>query len=305
MVNLRTFDLNLLRIFEAVFHSQSVSQSAEKLGLTQPAVSNALDRLRGQLDDPLFIRTRDGMKPTAKALELSETVLNGLATIRAGLTSSSNFDPKSSVRRFSVLMTDVGEMAHLPIILSRLREEGPGIDLNVMEFGVERYDELLETGVADLAIGYIKLPDTLCSQEYHSSDYVVVVDRGNSIVRFGAAGCPYIDFEDYICAPHVQHASRGISGNPVTRALGTDAQRRRIALSIPHVSVLPMVLTGSQLVATVPRTCSDVLEYYTNLLVVPPPLRIERSSVALWWHRRNDRDPGHSWLRQLFVDLGS
>src|ERR1700722_8740493 len=109
MVNLRTFDLNLLRIFEAVAKDGSVSKAADTLGLSQPAVSNALNRMRRQFEDPLFVRTNKGVEPTLKAQQLATAVSQGLSTIRAGLTATTEFNPAVSKRRFTLLMTDVGE----------------------------------------------------------------------------------------------------------------------------------------------------------------------------------------------------
>ena len=304
MVNLRTFDLNLLRVFEAITESQSVSKAADKLGLSQSAVSNALDRMRRQFDDPLFIRTHRGMEPTPKAQDLAEVILTGLTTIRAGLSASGTFDPARSHRRFSLLMTDVGEMTFLPTILSRLNEQAPQIDLNVIEFGLERYEELLEAGIADLAVGQLKLPDTLCSQEFHNSDFAVVASRTNPIVQYDAEGKASIALETYLDAPHVQQAPRGASGNPVAVALGSQASRRRIALSVPHASVLPMILPQTSLIATVPKVCADLLARHGDLVVMPTPFPMDRSHVTLWWHRRNTKDPGHSWLREMFLTSG-
>ncbi len=304
MVNLRTFDLNLLRIFEAVMHDRSVSKAADKLGLSQPAVSNGLNRMRRQFEDPLFIRTNSGMEPTPKAEQLAAAVSQGLTTIRSGLSSTTNFDPAVSSRRFTLLMTDVGVVSFLPKVLPTLKRLSPGIDITVTEFGIERYEELLDSGAADLAIGRLKLPDTLCSEAIHTSPYVVVMSRGNQRARVDASGAASISFEDYITSPHVFVMPRGASGDPVTEALGDRAARRPVAVSIPQTIALPMIIGDTDFIATIPKVCADQLVASGTLIQVPPPFLIEQTFVRQWWHRRYLHDPGHRWLRQVFATSG-
>ena len=304
MVNLRTFDLNLLRVFEAVSHDRSVSLAAEKLGLSQPAVSNALNRLRSQFGDPLFVRTPRGMEPTPKAEQLAAAVHQGLTTIRAGLSAGIDFDAATSERRFTLLMTEVGEVLFLPVVLSTLQRLAPKIDIRVMEFGLEGYEELLEAGRVDLAIGRIKLADTFCSELIHSAPFVVMLSRTNRYLRIDAEGRPFIGFEDFLRAPQVLVEPRGASGDPVKEALGPRAAERRIALSIPHVMALTTIMGDTDLIATVPQDCASNLAADGRLCAVPLPFESEGNYVYQWWHRRNTADPGHRWLRQIFSGAG-
>lgn len=304
MVNLRTFDLNLLRVFEAVHHDRSVSIAADKLGLSQPAVSNALNRLRLQFDDPLFVRTARGMSATPKAERLAEAIGVGLTTIRAGLSSGVDFDPATSERRFTLLMTDVGEISFLPVLLSELGRNAPNISIHVREAGLSTYEDLLESGTADLAIGRIKLSDRMHGAQIHSSEFVVLLGRSNPILRRDAQGACSIDYQAYLNAPHVMVQPRGAAGDPVREALGPDASRLRIALSIPHATVLPMIMGDTDLIATVPKVCAANLVATGALCAVPPPFPVEPNYVFQWWHRRNQRDAGHRWLRAIFSNAG-
>jgi DNA-binding transcriptional LysR family regulator len=303
-VNLRNFDLNLLRIFEAIFQDRSVSKAADRLALSQPAVSNALNRMRRQFADPLFVRTQVGMEPTPKAQQLALAVQQGLTTIRAGLISGFDFDPAESRRCFTLLMTDVGELAFLPAVLPKLIKQAPYVDVSVIEFGLERYEELLNSGMADLAIGRIKLPDALLAETIHTSPFVVLMGRDNRRLQLQPDGTPSIAFEDYLEAPHVFVMPRGASGDPVTEALGDMARLRRIAISIPHATVLPAILVDTDLIATVPKVCADQLTASGNLCTAQAPFPIQPSIVQQWWHRRNTTDPGHQWLRLLFASTG-
>jgi DNA-binding transcriptional LysR family regulator len=304
MVNLRTFDLNLIRVFEAISLDRSVSSAADKLGLSQSAVSNALNRLRRELDDPLFVRTRRGMQPTPRAQELTEIFQAAMSSIRGGLSAGSAFEPSTAERCFNLLMTDVGEILFLPVILEKLNRLAPGIDLNIMQAGIQRYEELLESGLADLAIGRIKLADTLNSELIHSSPFVVLASSSNRFLSHDGDGRPTLTFEDYLAAPHVNIEWQGHANNPLRRALGTDASRRRLALSIPHTTVLPMILERTDLMATIPKVFADKLLTNQALCTCPAPFPIEQNFVYQWWHRRNDSDPGNTWLRSLFSTAG-
>lgn len=304
MVNLRTFDLNLLRVFEAVYRDKSVSRAADQLGMSQPAVSNALNRLRRQIDDPLFIRGHDGMEPTPRSIRLATTLLQGMTSIRSALNEGAHFDPATSRRSFTLLMTDVGEVTFLPVVLSKLSREAPNVDLVVIEQGLERYPELLDNGTADLAVGRISLPEPLVSQSIHSSPFVILMTRDHPALSWSADGDPSITLDAYLDAAHVQVMPRGSTGDPVKEALGTVGRRRRMALAIPHATVLPMLIEQTTLLATIPLVCANSLVAHSALITVPPPFAIPQTFVQQWWHRRNTKDPGHLWLRDVFATAG-
>lgn len=303
-INLRTFDLNLLRVFEAISRDGNVSKAADQLGMSQSAVSNALNRLRNQFGDPLFVRTRHGMEPTPRAAQLTEALLHGMSTIRSALSEGGTFDPAVSTHRFTLLMTDVGQIAFLPTILSRIASEAPHVDLSVIEYGLERYEELLENGTADLAIGRISLSETLMSEQIHSAPFVVLLMRDHPLLRRDPRGELVLDYASYLAAPHVSVRPRGATGDPVSQALGADARKRRIALSIPHATALPTIIENTELIATIPSVCARYLVANSALVTVAPPLAIESNHVHMWWHKRNSRDAGHRWLRQLFATAG-
>ncbi|MDM7928818.1 LysR family transcriptional regulator [Blastomonas fulva] len=306
MVNLRTFDLNLLRVFEAVINDNSVTKAADKLGMSQPAVSNALNRLRHQLGDPLFVRTPLGMDPTPKARELAKAVNSGLTAIRAGLLAGTEFNPAVSQRHFTLLMTDVGEISFLPPLLEAIGKEAPHIDIHVLEAGLETYGELLESGLADLALGRITLADVFESQAIHTSPFVVLMSRHNNLIHRMSAEDLSLSYQDYLRARHIVVQPRGASADPVHAALGKDAGKREVALTIPHATALPGLMRNTNLVATIPKVAADNLirgdqESLTYLAV---PFHIEPNNVHQWWHRRNSSDAGHKWLRNTLANAG-
>jgi DNA-binding transcriptional LysR family regulator len=303
MVNPRTFDLNLLRVFEALSLDRSVSIAAAKLGMTQPAVSNALNRLRVHFDDPLFVRTRHGMTPTPKAALIAESFHQGLTVIRSGFSAATEFDPSVSDRRFNLLMTDVGEISFLPYLLAFIARSAPNIDITVHQADLDTYEDLLESGIADLAIGRIKLGDKLCSELIHSSPFVVLAARTNRHLTWNG-GAPAISLEHYLEAPHLMIQSRGASGKPLAQALGSQWNRLRIALALPHTTALPLIIEGTDLIATVPKIVAEKFVKSDALCFAETPFPIEQNFVYQWWHRRNSTDAANRWLRRVFASAG-
>lgn len=296
MSDVNTLDLNLLRVFEALMRERSVSLAAGRLNLTQPAVSNALNRLRTAFDDQMFVRSRSGMEPTPLALALSDPIHEGLAAIRVGISQGRSFDAAQSHRRFTILATDVGELAYVAQLMRLLRREAPSIDLVVMEASIDEYELLLDGGEADLAIGRFNVSSSFQSELIGTAIYVVVM-CANHARRIGVAEGSVIPYETYIESAHAHLVPRGATENPIGRALGPDAARRRVALSLPHTSVLSTIIPGTELVATVPQPVVPSLCRGGELVWAMLPFQTELSQVHMAWHKRNDRDKGHVWIR--------
>jgi DNA-binding transcriptional LysR family regulator len=300
-LNLSRLDLNLLRVLEALLIERSVSAAGELLGLSQPAVSNALRRLRSLTGDPLFVRTRHGMEPTPAALLLGEPVREGLATIRAGFARSASFEPGNARRTFTLLMNDVGASSFLPLVVRRLAEEAPRVDLVVQDRDLANYADALDSGAADLAVGRIMLSGAFRSRLVGTSPYVVVLSDSHPLLTRGRDRAPRLTMAAYLAAPHIVVSPRGATENPVERKLAALGHRRRIALSLPHISALAAILPGSDLIATVPDRCVLTIIRGLPLAWVPLPFQLPANEVRQWWHPRHDLDPGHAWLRGLFA----
>lgn len=291
-------------MFEAINQDRSITRAADKLGLSQPAVSNALNRLRDLFEDPLFVRTSQGMEPTPKAELIASFFSDGLTAIRAGLASGTEFDPASSRRRFNLLMTDVGAIRFLPLVLPMVHRVAPQIDLSIAEFNVENYAQLLDDGLSDLAVGRFQLGHSLCGELIHSSSYLLLVSRDHPLLTTGSDGKPRLSYDDYIRGAHVMINARGASGEPLQPGLGGDLAKLRVALTIPHVTAVPTLIGGSRLIATLPDVIALNMADDPALCVCPLPFEMEANRIYQWWHKRNDADPGHRWLRGLFTAAG-
>jgi DNA-binding transcriptional LysR family regulator len=297
MRNLNMVDLNLLRVFEAMMREGSVSQAAQRLNLTQPAVSNALARMRVAFDDPLFVRTRSGMEPTAVARTLYEPIEHGLTAIRTALSENFRFDPSTSRRRFTIITTDVGEITYISQLLRILAQEAPNVDVRVMEAASEEYERLLDSGQADVALGRFRIRDSFRFERIGSCIYVAVLCAGYAS-RLGIAPGATFPYEAFLHSAHVDVIPRGATENPIAPALGADAVRRRIALTIPHTAVLSALIPGTELVATLPQPAVSTLCRSGSLSWAMLPFVTEVTEISIGWHKRHDGDKGHSWLRQ-------
>jgi DNA-binding transcriptional LysR family regulator len=304
MINLQGFDLNLLRVFDALVRERSVARAADRLSLTAPAVSNALKRLRVAFDDPLFVRTRHGMEPSELALKLCAPIQDGLYSIRTALTSTVKFDPKSSARQFRLLMNDVGIAAFLPGVVQRLTRAAPGVDLVITERDHADYENALDSGTDDVAVGRVRLSAAFRSELIATSENVAVLCRDHPALRRDSHTRPRLTGAGYTAARHVEVAPRGAVPNRIEGASRASRQRR-IMLSVPHATTLGTVLPGTDLIATVPDRCIDFLCADGRLTWVPLPFATRPNLVYLWWHRRKDSDPGHGWLRGLIRDAAA
>ena len=299
MLNRDTFDLNLLRIFDALVREGSVTAAAGRLGLSQPAVSNALNRLRDLLGDPLFVRTRHGMEPTSFALRLCGPVQEGLAQIQSGLSQVITFDPATSERTFAVLMNDVGAAAFLPAVTKRLLEVAPKVDLRIRELDHSQYEVALDSGRADLAIGRVMLSDTFRSEFLINSSYVAVLRPDHPALTRKRGTRPFLTLESYLASSQVVVSPRGATSNPVERTMLKMHLASRVMLNVPHATSLYNIIPGTDLIATVPDRCVEFLCRDKRLTWAELPIRIEPNMIYQWWHKRHENDPAHRWLRQF------
>ncbi len=291
MNDLRRIDLNLLVILDALLSEQHVTRAAERLHLSQPAVSHALARLRDLLGDPLLVRAGAGLAPTARALELVAPLAEALAQVQS-LLAPNTFDPASARRTFRLAMSDYGAAIILPGLIRTLRAEAPGIDLQISHASREGMVEGLLNGDIDLAAGVLpELPGELHSTPLFEERYACLLDR-QSLPASGV-----LDLPTYLSRPHVLLEMRG-SGTPeIERTLTALRERRRVAVSLPHWSVAPQFISGTDLILTVAsRALKDVDD--DSLIVVSPPFEIAPFTFVSAWHKRRGGDQALNWLNR-------
>jgi DNA-binding transcriptional LysR family regulator len=297
-VNAKDIDLNLLRAFDAVLQERSVTAAAKRLGLTQPAVSNALTRLRGLFDDALFVRTPRGMDATPLARGLGEPVRQALALLESALAHGPGFDPATSTRAFRFYMSDIGQVEFLPPLVERVQRTAPGIRLEALSLEVEDIGDALAAGALDLAMGFLPgLGPPVRRRHLFRDPYVCLMRADHSAI--GAK----LTRRKFLEASHVLVPYRGGGHRVIEEALERAGVARRIALRVAYFTVVPMVLEKTDLLLILPRRVARVFEREGRLRSLPPPVAIPPADVGIHWHERFDADPGNRWLRGELLDL--
>lgn len=288
MNNLRAIDLNLLVVLDALLAERHLSRAAERLNMSQPAVSHALARLRILLDDPLFHRRRREMEPTLRALALSAPLAEALAQIRTVLAPE-GFDPTER-HVFRLAMSDYGTALLLPDLMQRLRAEAPGIDLVVTQKSREGMIGAVVDGEIDMAFGvFPDLPSRCVAETLFEDEYACLLDPL-------AQPQPYHGLTEarYWAAPHVLTAVHGEAATELDLHLRSHHKHRRIALVLPHWNVAPHVVRGTDLILTVARRCLDSVG--PDLKIAAPPIATPLIPFAAISAKRRRTDPALRWL---------
>jgi DNA-binding transcriptional LysR family regulator len=290
-------DLNLLRVMQAVDQEGSVTQAAQRLGLSQPAVSNALARLRRSLGDKLFVRSTHGMEATPRARRVLDALDGAMGLIRQGLRDGVHFEPARAAEEFNLLISDLGEIVYLPTLMAYLQHHAPLARVRVRQLARGGYAEALEAGLADLAVGYLPHPRSSLRSRRLFSDHFVCMVR---------AGHPMLDapltLERYAALRHVVVSRRAAREGLLTPALAALRVERSVALVVPHFLAAPAIVAVSDLAVTVP---SGLARLYgrAGVVGVPLPFAVPRIELALYWHERLQDDAANRWLRGVFVEL--
>lgn len=293
-MNIKNFDLNLLRVFASLEHERNVSKAAQALGLTQPAISNALQRLRHQCNDPLFVRAGRVMEPTALALAMKDPIHQALKLMETSLTLSTVFEAGTSEHVFNVAMSDVGEMVLLPSLAARLMAIAPHVRMEAQRMPISEYPDALRTGVIDLAIGNLKLPESgFFQQQLFSDRYVCIAGQGNQLVGTEIPLTQFFDLEHVI-------ATGGNVETVIQQYLSANRRTRNVRLSVVHYHMAASVVAGTDLIATVPENAANGI---IGLRILPLPFQLPNAQVRQFWHRRSHLDPANRWLRSTISEL--
>ncbi|HSV44485.1 MAG TPA: LysR family transcriptional regulator [Ramlibacter sp.] len=292
-------DLNLLPVVVALVENGSVSGAARTLGMSQPAVSSALGRLRQVFADPLFVRTSRGMEPTPRTLALIGPTRTALGVVDNEILRSSLFDPATSDRKFTLALSDIGEMVFLPKMLQRLALEAPATSVRSVTLPPAAIERGLELGEIDLAIGYF--PDlkgnNFFQQRLFSHNFVCLLRSGHPIK--GAKLTP----RQFMALGHAVVNAEGRSQEVFERYLAKQGIRRRVVLNTPHFMSIPAIIAKSDLVATVPLAVGVTFAETSRIRMVKPPFDIPSFDLKQHWHRRFHNDPQSKWLRAMVQEL--
>jgi DNA-binding transcriptional LysR family regulator len=293
LVHIKDLDLNLLHVFQAVQTTRSVSRAAAYLGLSQPAVSHALTRLRLTLKDPLFVRAPGGVAPTSKAEHFARYVESALKTLDVAIHEADSFEPARSERRFIVHMSDIGEGEFLPGLMRAVGAQAPQVHVEARQLEPKAILPALENGSIDLAVGY--LPDLSGTEQARMLDerYVVLVRKGHPLAREIRTRASLQRLDYILVKSHAEPAK-------ALAKLGLDA---RIRLALPHFNVIPSIVAATDLAVIVPSRPAAHYAKVGGLVVLEPDVGLPPFTVSLHWYWRVHNDPGNRWLREQVLTL--
>ena len=297
-MELSDVDLNQLVMFQHLMVERRVSRVAEKMGLTQPAISNALAKLRRLFGDELFVRTPAGMMPTPFAEQLAEPVGQALGMIHGGLNQHRAFDPATVRRAVTVGMTDIGEIVFLPALVDRLRRDAPGISLNTVRNSATNLRDDMEAGKVDLAIGPLpQLKAGFFQRRLFRQRYVCLFRKGHPIER------KRVSLADFKAAEHLTVVSAGTGHGKVDDLIRRAGIERNVRLTIPHFVSVGHILQRTDLVATVTERLAESLTAPFGLTYRPHPVELPEIAINVFWHAKVHRSPAHQWLRTVVFEL--
>ena len=297
-MELSDIDLNQLVLFQKLMVEQSVSKVAEKMGLTQPAVSNTLAKLRRQFGDDLFVRTPTGMMPTPLAEQLAEPIGYALGMIHSGLNQHSRFDPARAKREVTVGMTDIGEIVFLPALVEHLRQAAPGISLSTVRTTATSLRDDMESGRVDLAIGPLpQLKSGFFQRRLFRQRYVCLFRKGHALDR------KRLTLADYKAAEHLVIVSAGTGHGKVDDLIRRAGVERSVRLTVPHFVSVGHLLRRTDMVTTVTQRLAESLVEPFGLTYRPHPVDLPEVAINVFWHAKVHRSPAHQWLRGVVFDL--
>jgi DNA-binding transcriptional LysR family regulator len=293
-----SIDLNLLSVFQEVYRERQISSAARRLGLTQSAVSNALARLRRSFGDELFVRTAHGMQPTPLAQQMAEPIGAAMAQVALALSQRSRFDPATSTRRFTLAMTDVGEVYFMPVLVERCRALAPFVEIASSRANALTLKDDMETGRVDLAVGAFEdVSEALYQRQLFRQPFVSMFRKGHPL----ASGT--VDLARFAASMHLIVDAAQSPYDRINALLEKAGVMANARFRVPHFTAVPYIVSTSDLVVTVPQKLAESAAAPFGLKWIEPPLPLPTLQTNVFWHRRFNHDPGNQWLRGLIGEV--
>jgi DNA-binding transcriptional LysR family regulator len=307
-LNFRTLDLNLLRVFDVVMAERNLTRAAERLSITQPAVSNALKRLKESVGEDLLTRASTGVRPTPRAEALWPEVRAALGHLRAALAPG-EFNPQTDAASFRIAMADATAALFMPPLVARIESDRALANLRVLPLATRDPGPMLERGDADLAVGYF--PETVAAltaggsesplrhAHLHDSHYVCVMREGHPLAS------AELTLDGYCAADHLLVNFAGRAHGVADQALAALNRKRRIVLTVNQYFTAGRVVAHSNLLTVLPAHFVEATGYHRQLVMRPLPFHLAGLHVAMLWHQRHDRSSAHQWLRARLLEAAA
>jgi DNA-binding transcriptional LysR family regulator len=299
---LKRIDLNLLVALRALLENRNVSRAAEAMGVTQPAMSNTLARLRDLFDDQLLVRGPGGLIPTSRAAQLAIPLQQLLKRIEDEIFQERTFDPTTSTRRFTIGISDYASVITVPDLVQAFTARAPNCQLAIRPLPAYTPYEQLASGELDLCVAFVldERPGLLCRRVIED-DYVCIVRADHPEVGKSMSLKKYCSLKHAVVSPLLEYGDdlRGVVDEKLEK-LGC---ARQVVLSVPHFFIAPMVIAKTDLVLTTASKVAHMFRDYLELKILPAPVEMHRFQVNLVWHERSDGDPANVWLRKTITEI--
>jgi DNA-binding transcriptional LysR family regulator len=296
-MNLAGFDLRLLVVFDMLMQEQNVTRASRRLGLTQSATSNALNRLRHHLRDPLFLKGAKGMEPTARALELAGPVAQALRQLGVVLDPPV-FPPGSTEWTFQMAISDHVSLVVLPHLAERMQTAAPGLDLRLTPKTLRTLPAMLDSGEVDLALGYNpELPSRFRTEALFDDSYVCLMRKGHPLAKGP------LTLDRFAGAKHLLVRPSGESTSLVDALLAKRKIRRRVTMTVNQLLSAFFLVESSDLVTTIFRSAADYCLKRASFRIVMRPLPLDAVPITMVWHAGTTDHPAHQWMRSQLLDL--
>lgn len=300
-MDLAGFDLNLLKAFDALYAERHVTRAGQRIGLSQPAMSGALTRLREMFNDELFVRSPTAMQPTPRADDLAGPISSALRLMRSVLQDD-RFDPATADHLVTIAMTDYAAFVLLPPMLARLAIEAPRLEVRVRGiFGKDEVVDLLDSGEASLALSVpVDASARILTRPLLREGFACIARPGHPAFAKDA------DIEAFAAAPHLLVSPEGDRAGLVDRKLAALGLARRVVLSLPQFLVAPFVVADTDLIATLAtRVARRFAAANLGIVVHEPPITLSDWPLAMMWHRRVEDHPATAWLRDCIAEIAA
>lgn len=295
-MQLNKVDLNLFVVFEVIYRERNLTKASEILHITQPAVSNALARLRQTFEDKLFVRQQGQMIPTPLAENIIERVRFALGNMESALNEHDDFDPKTSSRRFAFAMNDTSESYLLPLLMAYLEQEAPNIYVESYFVPRSELEREFTAGQLDFALDVPVLNEPTLNHQSLTHEHFVCVTRKDHPVIQGS-----ISMEQYLAASHIHISSRRRGQGYIDMTLNRLGKARTIKLRVQHSRAAPPIVKTSDLLLTIPETLAN----NNDLQVLELPFELPNLDWHLYWAANYENDKAHRWMRQVIFDIFS
>ncbi len=297
-MNIKDIDLNLLNVFTAIYHSQNISRAAERMGMSQPATSNALNRLRKILDDPLFVRNSRGVTPTQKAKELAPKLTQALDLIQNCLNEKTDFNYATTEREFNIAMSDYCEFLLMPRVIDWLSKFAPGVRINVWPIEGGDMNEAFNNEKLDLALGNIPyLIDNYRVQGLFDEGFAPIMRVGHPLAN------ETLNLEQFLALPHVIFTPRDNQKDNTSRPVKDKEWQRQASLQVPNFMSQVAVVSKSDLVAAAPLRAVTAFREIYPVKTISLPVELPRVMLNQYWHETKHNEPGLKWFRGLIFEI--